>query len=39
VAAAVAATIVLGVYPQLLFNVASASARTLGAIGVSAAVR
>ena len=37
--AAVVATIVLGVYPQLLFNVATASARTLGAIGVSAALR
>jgi NADH-quinone oxidoreductase subunit N len=34
--AAVVATIVLGVYPQLLFNVASASARTLGAIGLTA---
>src|SRR6476660_3777893 len=38
--AAVVATIVLGVYPQLLFNVATASARTLGALGgVSAALR
>jgi NADH-quinone oxidoreductase subunit N len=37
--AAVVATIVLGVYPQLLFNVATASARTLGAIGLSAATR
>jgi len=37
--AAVVATIVLGVYPQLLFNVATASARTLGAIGASAALR
>jgi NADH-quinone oxidoreductase subunit N len=34
--AAVVATIVLGVYPQLLFNVATASARTLGAIGLTA---
>ena len=37
--AAVVATIVLGVYPQLLFNVATASARTLGAVVVSSAVR
>src|SRR5205814_10700276 len=38
-AVAVAATLVLGVYPQLLFNVAAASARTLGAAGASAALR
>jgi len=38
-AVAVAATLVLGVYPQLLFNVAMASARTLGAAGVTAALR
>jgi NADH-quinone oxidoreductase subunit N len=37
--AAVVATIVLGVYPRLLFDVASASARTLGAISASAAIR
>jgi NADH-quinone oxidoreductase subunit N len=37
--AAVVATIVLGVYPQLLFNVAMASARTLGTLGASAALR
>jgi NADH-quinone oxidoreductase subunit N len=36
---AVVATIVLGVYPRLLFDVAGASARTLGAFGVSAAIR
>ena len=36
---AVAATLVLGVYPRLLFEVADLSARTLGAAGVSAAVR
>jgi len=38
-AVAVAATLVLGVYPQLLFNVAAASARTLGAAGATAALR
>ena len=37
--AAVAATLVLGVYPRLLFEVADASARTLGAAGVAAALR
>jgi NADH-quinone oxidoreductase subunit N len=36
---AVAATLVLGVYPRLLFEVAEASARTLGAAGVTAALR
>jgi NADH-quinone oxidoreductase subunit N len=36
VGAAVVATIVLGVYPRLLFEVADASARTLGAVGLSA---
>jgi NADH-quinone oxidoreductase subunit N len=36
VGAAVVATIVLGVYPRLLFDVADASARTLGAAGLSA---
>src|SRR5437660_6149799 len=38
-AVAVAATLVLGVYPRLLFDVAAASARTLGAAGVTAALR
>jgi len=38
-ALAVAATLVLGVYPQLLFDIASASARTLGAGGIAAAIR
>src|SRR5476651_1634102 len=36
---AVAATIVLGVYPQLLFRLADASARTLGVAGISASMR
>ena len=36
---AIAATIVLGVYPRLLFEVADASARTLGAPGVVSALR
>jgi NADH-quinone oxidoreductase subunit N len=36
---AVIATIVLGVYPRLLFQVAEASARTLGAAGVIATLR
>jgi hypothetical protein len=36
---AVAATLVLGVYPRVLFEVAEASARTLGAAGVAAALR
>jgi NADH-quinone oxidoreductase subunit N len=36
---AVAATLVLGMYPQLLFQVADASARTLGAAGVTAVLR
>src|SRR3954469_2842112 len=35
VGVAVVATIVLGVYPRLLFDVAEASARTLGAAGLS----
>jgi len=39
VAAAVAATIVLGVYPRLLFDVANASARTLGAVSLTAALK
>jgi NADH-quinone oxidoreductase subunit N len=38
-AAAVAATLVLGVYPRLLFDVAQASARTLGASAIAATVR
>jgi NADH-quinone oxidoreductase subunit N len=38
-AVAVTATLVLGVYPRLLFQVADASARTLGASGISAAMR
>jgi NADH-quinone oxidoreductase subunit N len=38
-AVAVAATLVLGVYPRLLFEVAEASARTLGAAGATAALR
>ncbi|MBI3493819.1 MAG: NADH-quinone oxidoreductase subunit N [Acidobacteria bacterium] len=36
---AVLATIVLGVYPRLLFEAADASARTLGAAGIAAAIR
>jgi NADH-quinone oxidoreductase subunit N len=36
---AVAATLVFGVYPRLLFELAEASARTLGAAGVTAALR
>jgi len=36
---AVAATLILGVYPRLLFEVADASARTLGVAGISAAIR
>src|SRR5438552_9423278 len=36
---AVAATLVLGVYPRLLFDVAEASARTLGAAGLAATLR
>ena len=35
----VAATIVLGVYPRLLFEVAEASARTLGMAGMSSALQ
>jgi hypothetical protein len=37
-AVAVAATLVLGVYPRVLFVVAEASARTLGAGGVAAII-
>ena len=36
---AVVATLVLGVYPRLLFELADASARTLGVAGISAAIR
>ncbi len=36
---AVLATIVLGVYPRLLFELADASARTLGVAGIAAAIR
>jgi NADH-quinone oxidoreductase subunit N len=36
---AVVATIVLGIYPRLLFEVAEASARTLGASGILTALR
>ena len=36
---AVAATLILGLYPRLLFEAADASARTLGAAGIAAAVR
>jgi NADH-quinone oxidoreductase subunit N len=35
----VAATLVFGVYPRLLFELADVSARTLGAAGVTAALR
>ncbi len=38
-AVAVAATLILGVYPRLLFELADASARTLGAVGIAASVR
>ena len=36
---ALVATLVLGVYPKLLFELADASARTLGAAGLAAAFR
>jgi NADH-quinone oxidoreductase subunit N len=36
---AVAATIFIGVYPRLLFELADMSARTLGAAGITAALR
>jgi NADH-quinone oxidoreductase subunit N len=36
---AVAATLVFGVYPRLLFELADVSAKTLGAAGVTAALR
>jgi NADH-quinone oxidoreductase subunit N len=35
----VAATLVFGLYPRLLFEVAEASARTLGAAGITSALR
>jgi NADH-quinone oxidoreductase subunit N len=38
-AIAVAATIVLGVYPRLLFELAEAAARSLGAAGIAATLR
>jgi NADH:ubiquinone oxidoreductase subunit 2 (subunit N) len=38
-AVAVIATLVLGIYPRILFDVAEASARTLGAAGVITAAR
>ena len=38
-ALAVTATLLLGIYPRVLFQVAEASARTLGIGGVSAAIR
>jgi NADH-quinone oxidoreductase subunit N len=38
-AVAVAGTIVIGVYPRLLFELGEASARTLGVSGISAASR
>jgi len=37
--AAVVATLALGIYPRLLFDAAAASARTLGAAGVTTALR
>jgi NADH-quinone oxidoreductase subunit N len=37
-AVAVVATLFLGVYPRLLFEVAEASARTLGAGGIAAVI-
>jgi hypothetical protein len=36
---AIVATIFLGVYPRLLFELAEASARTLGATALIAAIR
>jgi NADH:ubiquinone oxidoreductase subunit 2 (subunit N) len=38
-AIAVAATIAMGVYPRLLFELAEASAQTLGVGGIAAAIR
>jgi NADH-quinone oxidoreductase subunit N len=39
VAIAVVGTLLLGVYPRALFDLAEASARTLGAVGLSATLR
>ena len=39
VAVAVAATLVLGVYPRVLFEIAETSARTLGLGGIAAAIQ
>jgi len=36
---AVAATLVLGIYPRLLFEIAESSARTLGVASITAAIR
>jgi len=36
---ALAATLVLGIYPRLLFDVAEASARSLGVAGIATALR
>jgi NADH-quinone oxidoreductase subunit N len=36
---AVAATLILGIYPRLLFDVAEKSAQTLGAAGIAASLR
>jgi len=36
---AMVATIVLGIYPRLLFELAEASARTLGAAAITTAIR
>ena len=38
-AVAIVATIALGIYPRLLFELAETSARTLGSAGVAAAIR
>jgi hypothetical protein len=38
-AVAVAATLVLGLYPRLLFEIAERSAGSLGAAAVAAAIR
>ena len=37
-AIAVVATIYIGVYPRVLFEIAEASARTLGVVGITAAL-
>jgi hypothetical protein len=36
---AVLATLFFGMYPRLLFELADASARTLGAVGIAATLR